>query len=115
LQRPADYEPAMRRGLIIASILVLSSCAQPFEGRVASRLHAAGLPRGMSECMAKRWVDRLTVFQLRKIQSLTEDISRDKHQGRLTVIGFVERVRRVNDPEIFNVVSKSAAVCALRG
>ncbi len=105
----------MRRILIIASLLLASGCAQPFEGRVANRLHAAGIPRGMSECMARRWVDRLSVFQLRKIQSLTDDISRDKHQGRLTVIGFVERVRRVNDPEIFDVVSKSAAHCALRG
>jgi len=105
----------MRRTPVILLLLALSSCAQPFEGRVANRLHTAGIPRGMSECMAHRWVDRLSVFQLRKIQSLTDDISREKRDGRLTVLGFVERVRRVNDPEIFNVVSKSAAVCALRG
>ena len=97
----------------LAPTLALLGCAQPFEGRVASRLSDAGLSRPMADCMAKRWVDRLNVLQLRKISSLSDDLGRERSAGRLTVGRFVERVRAVGDPEIFQVVSTSAAACAL--
>jgi hypothetical protein len=93
--------------------LFVGACAQPFEGRVASRLADAGLSRPMAECMAKRWVDRLNVVQLQRISSLSEDLQRERGQGRLTVGRFVERVRAVNDPEVLQVVSSSTAACAL--
>ncbi|QPQ54882.1 hypothetical protein IC614_11270 [Allosphingosinicella flava] len=93
-------------------LLSLSACAQPFEGRVASRLSEAGLSRPMAQCMAGRWTNRLTVFQLRRISSLADDL---KEEGRsLTVRRFVDRVRQVDDPEIFEVVSASALACALK-
>jgi hypothetical protein len=104
----------MRVGLPLLCLLAMSACAQPFEGRVATRLHEAGIPRGMADCMAHRWVKRLNVFQLRKIQRLTDDIKRARGEGRLTVPRLIDRVRRVDDPEIFEVVSKSAAACALK-
>ena len=101
------------RFLTLIPLPLLMSCAQPFEGRVASRLADAGLSRPMADCMAGRWVDRLSVFQLKKISSLAEDL---REEGRgLTVRRFVERVRRVNDPEIFEVVSTSAVACTLKG
>ena len=100
------------RFLPLLPFILLASCAQPFEGRVASRLADAGLSRPMADCMAGRWVDRLTVFQLRKISSLADDLSQEGR--RLTVRGFVDRGRRVNDPEIFEVVSTSAVACALK-
>lgn len=97
---------------LASSILLLAACAQPFEGRVATRLAEAGLSRPAAECMAERWVDRLSVLQLRKISSLAEDL---RAEGRnLTISRFVDRVRRVDDPEIFEVVSRSAVACALK-
>ena len=102
----------MPRPMPLALCLLLAACAQPFEGRVATRLSEAGLSRPMADCMAERWVDRLNVLQLRKISNLAEDL---KAEGRnLTVGRFVTRVRAVNDPEIFEVVSSSAIACALK-
>lgn len=95
-------------------LLAIAGCAQPFEGRIANRLNEAGLSRPMAECMAGRWVDRLSVFQLRKIQSLTEDLKRERSAGRLTVVRLIDRVRALDDPEIVEVVSTSAARCALK-
>jgi hypothetical protein len=103
----------MRRTLLLL-LLAPAACAQPFEGRVAGRLAEAGLSRPMADCMAKRWVDRLNVLQLQKISSLSEELQRERSQGRLTIARFIERVRAVGDPEIFSVVSSSTAVCALR-
>jgi hypothetical protein len=95
--------------------LALAACAQPFEGRVASRLTEAGLSRPMAECMARRWVDRLSVAQLAKISGLSEELGRDRSQGRLTVGRFIDRVRGLEDPEIVEVVTTSSVACALAG
>ncbi|HEX8533776.1 MAG TPA: hypothetical protein VF662_06380 [Allosphingosinicella sp.] len=103
------------RGLAFALLLLpLGACAQTFEGRVASRLTDAGLSRPMAECMASRWVSRLNVLQLQKISNLSGDLQREREKGRLTVGRFIERVRAVEDPEILQVVTSSAAVCAIR-
>jgi hypothetical protein len=104
----------MRGKILIIPVLALAACAQPFEGRVASRLTEAGLSRTMADCMAKRWVERLNVLQLRKISSLSEDLGKERDQGRLTVGRLIERVRAVDDPEIVSVVSSSSIACALR-
>jgi len=104
-----------RLNLLLIALVPLAACAQPFEGRVASRLADAGLSRPMAECMAKRWVDRLSLPQLQKISTLAEDLGRERSQGRLTVGRFIDRVRAVDDPEVFEVVSTSAAACALSG
>lgn len=104
----------MRR-LMFTILIPLSACAQPFEGRVASRLVEAGLSRPMADCMAGRWVNRLSVVQLQKISDLAGDLSAERSKGRLTVTRFVERVRAVDDPEVMSVVSGSAAACALAG
>ncbi len=88
----------------------LAACAQPFEGRIANQLDEAGLPRPMAECMAGHWVERLSIGQLRRISSLSSDL---KAEGReLTVGRLVQRVREVDDPEIYEVVTVSAARCA---
>ena len=102
--------------LVPALLLVLAcaACAKPFEGRVAGRLADAGLSRPVAECMASRWVDRLNVLQLQKISDLSGDLQRERSRGRLTIGRFIERVRAVADPEVFQVVSASAAACALR-
>lgn len=108
----ATVRPA--RAAVLLPLLMFAACAQPFEGRVANRLHEAGLPRPMSDCMAERWVERLSVFQLRKIQGLTEDLKRERSEGRLTVVRLIDRVQAMDDPEILEVVSTSAARCALK-
>lgn len=107
------YPVRMRPSALILLLLPLAACAQSFEGRVASSLTEAGLSRPMAECMASRWVDRLSVAQLQKISGLAGDLQRERSQGRLTVGRFVERVNATNDPEIVSVVTSSAAVCAL--
>lgn len=104
----------MRGKILIIPLLALAACAQPFQGRVASRLADAGLSRPMADCMAERWVDRLNVLQLRKISSLSEDVAKQRDQGRLTVLRLIERVRALDDPEIAAVVSSSSIACALR-
>ena len=103
----------MRRAPFLILFLAAGACAQPFEGRVANRLTEAGLSRPMAECMADRWVDRLDLVQLKKISNLADDLSRERGKGRLSIGAFLERVRAVNDREIFEVVSSSTAVCAL--
>jgi hypothetical protein len=101
------------RNAILLLPLMLAACAQPFEGRVASRLVEAGLPRSMADCMAQRWVDRLSLLQLQKISDLAETLKEER--GRLTPIAFVTRVRELGDPEIVQVVTSSSVVCALSG
>jgi hypothetical protein len=99
------------RALPLLALLTLGACSQPFEGRIAQRLAEAGLSDAMSRCMAERWVDRLSVLQLRRIASLADDL---KAEGRrLTVGGLIGRVREMDDPEIVQVVSSSTLVCAL--
>ncbi len=104
----------MRQLVALPLIAALAACAQPFEGRVATRLSEAGLSRPMADCMASRWVGRLNLLQLQKISALSEDLAQERSQGGLTVVRYLERVRAVNDPEIFQVVSSSTVACALR-
>ncbi len=103
------------RNILFLVLLGTAACAQPFEGRVASRLAEAGLSRPMADCMAKRWVDRLSVLQLSKISSVAEELREDRSQGRLTVGRFMGRIRDLDDPEIYGVVSSSSVACALGG
>jgi hypothetical protein len=97
----------------IAGLAGLAGCSQPFEGRVANRLAEAGLSRPMAECMAKRWVDQLSLPQLQKISSLADDLKKESGQGRLTVPRFLQRVNQVDDPEVIRVVTGSTISCAL--
>lgn len=105
----------MHRKAACFLLISLAACSQAFEGRVARNLAEAGLSRPMADCMANRWVDRLNLAQLQKISSLADDLKRERGEGRLTVARFIDRVRAVDDPEVFGVVSSSAAVCAISG
>ena len=108
------YWRGMRGPAFALLLLPLAACAQTFEGRVASRLSEAGISRPIANCMAARWVSRLNVLQLQKISDLSGDLQRERGRGRLTVGRFIERVRAVDDPEILQVVTSSAAACALK-
>jgi hypothetical protein len=111
---PGDrYVAPMSRTIALCFLLLAAGCSQPFEGRIAGRLSKAGLPQPMAECMAKRWVDRLSPLQLRKIATAAEDLA-DKRRT-LTVGRLLERVGAINDPEVYSVVSTSTLVCAISG
>ena len=103
----------MRGKILIFPVIGLAACAQPFQGRVATRLADAGLSRPMADCMAKRWVERLSLAQLQKISGVAEDLAKERSQGKLTIGRFVERVQAADDPEVLQVVSSSAAACVL--
>ena len=103
----------MRGTVLIVPALALAACAQPFEGRVATRLADAGLSRPMADCMAKRWVKRLSLAQLQKISGVAEDLAKERSQGKLTIGRFVGRIQAADDPEVLQVVSSSAAACVL--
>lgn len=91
--------------LLAAAPLLLAGCVEKIaESRVRSALVGAGLSEPTSTCMAKRMVDRLTIGQLRKLQAL---------QGpKRSPADYVAAVRKVGDPEVFQVTASSAALCA---
>lgn len=71
----------------------------------------AGLPPSTAGCMAERMVDRLSLGQLRRVQSLAS--LRNSHIGDLTVDRFLYKLRALEDPEILAVTSKAAVACTL--
>ncbi|KHL26794.1 hypothetical protein PK98_06215 [Croceibacterium mercuriale] len=97
--------------LASATILALGGCAQVIaEPRVRSALQDAGLSERNASCMAGRMVDRLTIAQLKKLEALGPG---EGEAGRPATLGdYVERVRRVGDPEVIGVTASSAALCA---
>ena len=96
--------------IFVASLL--SSCATVSpESRLRAGLVDVGLPRDIAGCMAERMVDRLSLMQLRRLQSLGS--LRNSHMGSLSIDRFLYKLRALEDPEIFAVTSKAALVCAL--
>ncbi|PNQ04825.1 hypothetical protein [Sphingobium sp. SA916] len=96
-----------------ASLLLLSCTTVSPESRLRTGLIDAGISPRMAGCMAERMVDRLSLTQLRRLQSLAS--LRKSHMGDMTVDRFLFKVRALEDPEIFAVTSKAAIVCAIDG
>ena len=94
-----------------ASLLLMSCATVSPESRLRTGLIDAGVSPRMAGCMAERMVDRLSLAQLRRLQSLAS--LRKSHMGDMTVDRFLFKVRAVEDPEIFAVTSKAAIVCAI--
>ncbi|BBF71205.1 hypothetical protein SBA_ch1_34050 [Sphingomonas bisphenolicum] len=61
--------------------------------------------------MAERMVDRLSLTQLRRLQSLAS--LRKSHSGKISVDQLLHKVRALQDPEIFAVTSISALACTV--
>lgn len=101
------------RGLahIALAAALLGGCVEKIaESRVRSALVEAGLSGRNAECMAGRMVERLTIAQLRKLESLK---ARGDERARPVTIGeYIERVRRVGDVEVLAVTASSAGLCA---
>ncbi|RVT43399.1 hypothetical protein [Sphingobium algorifonticola] len=105
---------ALRRKYAATLLLVaaLSACATP-QNRVEAGLVDAGISPRMAACMADRMVDRLSLVQLRRLQSLSKVGKTDFRT--ISVDQFLFRVRALQDPEILTVTSKAALVCAIEG
>ena len=101
----------MRRVFLpLIGSLALAGCVQAIaESRVRSALSEAGLNDRVSDCMAGRMVDRLTIEQLKKLERLK---TRADERDPVTVSDYLSRVARVGDAEVVGVTSSSAALCA---
>ncbi|WP_327753387.1 hypothetical protein VVT58_08525 [Sphingobium sp. SJ10-10] len=96
----------------LGASLLLASCATVSpESRLRVGLIDAGVSPSMAGCMAERMADRLSLTQLRRLQSLAS--LRKSHMGDMTVDRFLYKVRALEDPEIFAVTSKAALICAI--
>ncbi|TMM48892.1 hypothetical protein [Qipengyuania marisflavi] len=80
------------------------------QSRIETALVANGLPQPMAACMATRLTERLTVVQLRKLERLEPEEGESVVPTNLS--GLLERVRRIDDPEVIEVAASSAAMCA---
>ncbi|MEC3911820.1 hypothetical protein U5A82_15490 [Sphingobium sp. CR2-8] len=99
-----------RRAALAAAILVLTACASLSpESRLRAGLEEVGLSPRMAVCMAEKMVDRLSLTQLRKLQSLAS--LRKSHSEPITIDQWLHKVRALEDPGIFAVTSWSALAC----
>ncbi|ETI64899.1 hypothetical protein C100_04895 [Sphingobium sp. C100] len=98
-------------GLLSIAGPLLASCASLSpESQLRAGLVDAGLSPRMAGCMAEHMVDRLSLTQLRKLQSLKA--IRKSHSGEMTVSHLLHELRALRDPEIVAVTSKAAFTCA---
>lgn len=92
--------------------LMLAGCASVTpEARLRAGLLDAGLSPRMAGCMAERMADRLSITQLRRLQSLASLGKADV--GAMTLDRFLYKVRALEDPEIVMVASRAAIGCAV--
>ena len=97
----------MRRArLILAGLaaLTLSACVEDIkQDRVKVALLNAGLPEPLSDCMARRMAQKLTIAQLHRLQALGGP--------KQSWADYVYSVRQVHDPDALEVLVSSAALC----
>lgn len=105
----------MRITLVLAACAVsLAGCASVSpEAKVRRSLTDAGISPRVATCMAERMVDRLSMSQLKRLQTLARLPDRDI--GGMTIDEFLYRIRALDDPEILAVVSKAGIGCAIAG
>jgi hypothetical protein len=101
----------MKRFAILIAALALSACATP-ETRIRTALTNAGLSKPVAGCMAERMVDRLSLFQLNKLNGLSKLQKKDVRQ--ISIDEFVKRTKALQDPEILGVVTSSGVICAFQ-
>lgn len=96
----------------IAAIGLLAGCASP-ETQLRTALTDAGLSKPVSSCMAKRMVDRLSIWQLAKLRSLKK--LQGKGATEISFDEFLKRTKGLRDPEILGVVTTSGLICVVTG
>ncbi|MBX7495515.1 hypothetical protein K3172_06545 [Qipengyuania sp. 6B39] len=108
----------MRKVLILLAVLaiglgawaMLGGVEQVTASRIESTLVDKGIPQPVAACMGSRMAERLSLNQLRKLQNMQ---ARDgETEVPLSMAEFLERLRRVDDPEAIEVVGTSAAICS---
>ena len=103
--------------LLVAGVVLWATVGGGLRGGVEDRLEAEfvarGLPQPMAGCLAGRMAERLSVNQLRKLEKLSPE--EGEADIPLSMAEFLERVRRVDDPEVLEVAASSAAICAFGG
>lgn len=100
----------MRWTIIMAASIAAAGCGAPLQSHIAGQLVEAGLPPAMAQCMAGIWAERLNVAQLRRIAQAAEEVAQVQDGQALGPL--LERTRAMQDPEIIEVVTLSAARCA---
>ncbi|MEK7342680.1 MAG: hypothetical protein AABZ73_02545 [Pseudomonadota bacterium] len=99
------------RSPVVVALLLLPACASLSpESRLRSGLVDAGLSPRMAACMAPKMADRLSLLQLRRLQSLGS--IRKSHSSGLSVDELLHKLRALQDPEIISVTSRAAISCA---
>lgn len=101
----------MKKLFPLAALLALTACVTSPEARIRTKLVDAGLSPPMADCMAGRLVDRLSMGELRKLNSLSKLRNRDI--GEMTVEQFLRHIRNLGDPHILKVVTTAGIGCAI--
>jgi hypothetical protein len=100
-------------GTLAGAVLFIAGCASLSpESRVRGGLIQAGLSPAMAACMAPRMADRLSLLQLRRLQSL--GTIRKSHSGPAGIDALLHKLRALQDSEIVAVSSSAALACAFR-
>ena len=104
---------AMTRPLVaIAALSLLAGCATVSpEARVRTKLIEAGIRPPVAGCMAERMVDRLSLVQLKRLQSLG-GLAKQDMRG-MSVDELARRLRALKDPELVSVVLKAGIGCSI--
>ncbi|MCC4254735.1 hypothetical protein LL251_20175 [Sphingobium naphthae] len=95
--------------VLLIALLGACSSLSP-ESRLRTGLEQAGLSPRMSACMAERMADRLSLTQLRKLQSL--GAFRKSHSEPISVDRLLHDLRALGDTEIVAVTGKAALSCS---
>lgn len=102
----------IRPVLALSALALLSACATVSpEARVRTKLVEAGIKPPVAGCMAERMVDRLSLVQLRRLQSLGGLAGKDVRG--MSVDELAHRLRALRDPELVSVVLKAGIGCSI--
>jgi hypothetical protein len=100
----------LRLAPLAALALAACSTVSP-EARVRSKLIEAGIRPPVAGCMAERMVDKLSLVQLKRLQSLGG--LGTKNVREMSVDELVRRLRALDDPEIVSVVLRAGIGCSI--
>jgi predicted GNAT family acetyltransferase len=99
---------------ILAGALALSACTTVSpEARVRADLIAAGVQPKVAGCMADRMVAKLSLGQLKRLQSLAG--LKSKPVNEMSMDELLHRLRALNDPQIVAVVLRAGIGCSIAG
>ncbi|MEE4537999.1 MAG: hypothetical protein V2J51_05860 [Erythrobacter sp.] len=84
---------------------------QVTEARVAEALLDNGVPPTMTQCMAPRLVDRLSITQLRKLERLAPQKGEAPLPGG--TLEVLARLERVDDQQAVRVLGETATRCGV--